>query len=280
MNLLPVQIAILVTQQITAFEQPAASAPQVTETSDSPSLLLVTTQPVGSRWRRSIEELLLSKQLIAQTQGKESVDLAAIRAASRDSISRQKIALHPDHPVTFESDLSNSEPAVVVSGSVSEYAPGGGILPLPAFALSWPTVTPIFPPPNAEPNSAWKGKVTIEYGAGSFPVTYKATLLAPIEDDLHFRIEIDPEQSHALVDDTTLILKVQGHWEVRIDHKDGVWRSGRGELSCNVKAKYTEDGKSSELEIARWRNKFSLERVPIRFDQKHLDTRAWNPRAN
>jgi len=80
--------------------------------------------------------------------------------------------------------------------------------------------------------------------------------------------------------DIALHLKPRGTWSVRISHEDGLWREGKGQMTFSVRAKYKEDEQEIDVEVLKWVNKFTVERIPVAFDGNKIYPIAWKAKPS
>ena len=119
-----------------------------------------------------------------------------------------------------------------------------------------------------------------------FPLTYSVTLLEYVEDDPLLRIDLDEQEPVTTVGedaDIALHLKPRGIWTIRISHEDGLWIDAKGHMTFSVRARYKEDEEDEQeidLEVLKWENKFTVERIPVTFDDSNIYPIAWKAKPS
>jgi hypothetical protein len=184
------------------------------------------------------------------------------------------------------SNLANSDVAMPPAPSVTPYEFPDDPIPIPAFALHWPTVTPVLSQEEIKPGEAWQGSILVQIGAGELPLSYSVKLVEYLEDDLLLRITLNEGERVTMVgidQDIALHLKPRGSWTIRISHEDGLWMAAKGQMVFSVRARYKEDEEDEQeinLEVLKWENKFTVERIPVTFDDNKIYPVAWKAKPS
>jgi hypothetical protein len=280
MDVPKIRTAFLCQQRLSLLEQKTHNTPQVTDVRSVIELLLVESAPPAATWKRTIEEFVLSAEQIKSLTGKMPLEREELRRMSSKTLATQPILVHPETPIAIESDRLNKKPVIPVVGDMVPYELSNEPLPLPAFALYWPTVTPTFPEERRNPGSAWKGSLNVRCGAGIFPLSYMVELKEYVSDDPVVQITLDQQAPTSKAGKVTLALRPQGTWVACISHIDSVCQWAKGQWSASVRATVKTADEDIDVEVLRWRNEFNLERTALPFDEKKVFPMAWRPNLN
>ena len=270
-------------QELAIEQQETVDDDLVKETCRQRGLILLTAETEEGRFRRVVEEFLLADEAFSAVQGRDKVGFGELRRLHDEAVADRQVELHVSGGLEVESDLANRGIASPPGPAIAPYDPPDEPIPIPAFVLYWPTITPVLSEAEVEPGEGWAGSVTVQIGAGEFPLTYSVELVEYVEQDPLVRIAIDEQERTAMVGtdgDIALHLKPKGSWTVRISHEDGLWEQGEGEMSFGVRATYKEDEEEDEeveVEVLKWTNKFSVKRIPVTFDDTGIYPAAWEP---
>jgi hypothetical protein len=154
-------------------------------------------------------------------------------------------------------------------------------LPVPLFTLWWPTITPLLPPAKrTEAGALWKAETKVQLGAGVFPVAYSIKLVESADQDYTVEVKLDEQYPAAQAGELTLTLHPQGQWSAKIARSTNIWKSCRGQMLFSVRAKFIEDDEPIEVDVLKAQNVFSLEALPVSFDQDKVYTSAWKYHAD
>jgi len=280
MKLAAGQTAYWLNQELTVREQETVDSDVVEEQCAQRGFLLVAAEVEEGRCRRTIEEYLLGDDGLGAIAEESTVDLQRLSVAHDQVVAQREIELDAEGGVEVESDLTNTDAAIPGGLSMAPYDIPDDPTPVPAFVLHWPTLTPALPEGEAEQGQQWQGKITVQIGAGVFPLAYTVKLLEHVEEDPLMEVCLDEEGRAATVQDVTLHLAPRGSWTVRISHEDGTWQRSEGQVDFTVRATYKEDEEDEEeidVEVLGWANTFAVERIPVTFDDEEIHLGDWRP---
>jgi len=286
MTMLNGQIAFSLEQDLTVAEQETIDDDLIEEAYRQRGILLLKANVEDGLFQRTIEEFLLADEVLNAVQGQEAVDFEQLDIFHGEATAERQVVFPFIGGLEIESDLANSDVAMPPAPSVTPYEFPDDPVPIPAFALHWPTVTPVLSQEEIKPGEARQGNILVQIGAGEFPLSYAVELVEYVEDDALLRITLDEGERVAMVgmdQDIALHLKPCGSWTVRISHEDGLWMTAKGQMTFSVRARYKEDEDDEEeieLEVLKWENKFTVERIPVTFDDNKIYPIAWKAKPS
>ncbi|MHC4437110.1 MAG: hypothetical protein ACYS3S_07115 [Planctomycetota bacterium] len=280
------QMAFSLKQDLAVAEQETPDDDLIEEAYRQRGLILLRAETMDERFRRTVEEYLLTDEAVKTVQGRDAITYDKLKQLHDEAVANRQTELHVSGEVEIESDLLNRNVAIPGGASMIPYDLPEDPIPLPAFVLYWPTIIPVLSEDEVKPGNGWTGSITVQIGAGLFPLTYSVTLVEYVEDDPLLRIDLDEQEPVAMVGedaDIALHLKPQGTWTVRISHEDGLCEETSGEMVFSVRARYKEaeeDEEEIDLEVLKWENKFTVERIPVTFDDNKIYPVAWKAKAS
>ncbi len=267
-------------QDLVVREQATYDSELIKETYSQKGLILVSARTDGDRFRRTIEEWILDDEALHGLYGNASTKLKVLRGQHELALGSRQVPLNVSGAIDLESDLRNRSLVIPNEVSMAPYELSNDPLPLPAFLLYWPTVTPSFPPERPEIGAEWDGKLDLQVGAGTFSVSYKTKLLSYLESDPLVQVSLVPQPATAQVGEVTLLLQPEGSWQVITSQADGLWQSGEGKMTFGLRAKFLLDFEvPMDVGVLRWDNSFSIKRVPVTFDEETINAASWKPLA-
>lgn len=277
----PSQAVYLLTQHLALVEQQTHEDPQVTESCEQSGLLLLTSSARGDKWNRELEEYILPQDVLDSARNQEGADRAALRQAHDEIMTDRKIILNLSDPIEIESNAINSDVAIPCRASMVPYNLPTDPLPLPLFCANWPTVTPPLPPAKRmDAGAQWKGETRLQIGAGVFAVTYAVNLVESTDQDYTVEVKIDDQRPTSQAGEITLLLRPHGQWIAKIARANNLWKSARGQMAFLIRANFMEDDEQIEVEVLKCQNVFSLESLPVNFDENKIYTSAWKYQAD
>jgi hypothetical protein len=285
MTILNGRMTFSLEQELVAEQQETLDDDLVKEAYRQQGLLLLDAETGEGRFRRVIEEYLLTDEAFGEIQGQDTVSFEQLGRLDEEAVAERQVELHVSGGLEIESDLTNSSAALPPPPSVGPYDLPNDPIPIPAFVLYWPTVTPVLSEEEIQPGGQWRGSITVQIGAGQFPLPYSVKLVEYVEDDPVVEVSLGEKEQVAKVgpeEDIALHLSPRGSWTVRISHEDGLWQEGKGEMAFSVRARYKEDEEDEEeieVEVLKWVNKFAIERIPVTFDDTSIHAGDWKPAA-
>lgn len=283
MTMLNGQIAFSLEQDLTVAEQETIDDDLIEEAYRQRGILLLKANVEDGLFQRTIEEFLLADEVLNAVQGQEAVDFEQLDIFHGEATAERQVVFPFIGGLEIESDLANSDVAMPPAPSVTPYEFPDDPVPIPAFALHWPTVTPVLSQEEIKLGEAWQGSILVQIGAGQFPLSYSVKLVEYVDNDPLIQISLAEQERVAMAGDIALHLKPRGTWNVRISHEDGLWREGKGQMTFSVRARYKEDEEDEDeidLEVLKWQNKFTVERIPVTFDDNKIYPIAWKAKPS
>ena len=278
MAMLVGRIAFSLDQELKAQQQETLDDDLVSEAYHQRGLLLLSAETEEGRFRRRIDEYLLTDEAIGAIQGRDEVDSEQLERYHGEAAARHVVELHVSGGLEIESDLGNRDLSIPAGDPITPYSLPEEPIPIPAFILYWPTVTPMLSEEDVKPGEGWAASVAVQVGAGRFLLSYSVELVEYLDEDPILRISLNDQEPVSMVEDIALHLKPQGSWTVRISHEDGLWQEGEGEMTFRVRATYKddeEDEEEIEVEVLAWTNKFAVKRIPVTFDDEKIYPAEW-----
>jgi len=282
MTLLNGQMVFSLEQDLAVAEQETVDDVRIEEAYRQQGVLLLKAETQEGVFRRTLAEFQFSDESLKAVQGLEAVDFEQLDMFHEEATADHQVEFPFIGGLEIESDLANSNVAMPPHPSVTPYEFPDDPVPIPAFALHWPTITPVLTMSDLPPGEQWPGKIAVQIGAGQFSLSHSVKLVEYIGEDPLLEIVLAEQEQVAMVgmdEDIALRLAPQGTWRVLISHEDSIWKSGSGEIKLSVRAQYKEDEDAEEeieLEILKWENKFKIERIPVTFDDDRIFTKDWN----
>jgi hypothetical protein len=283
MEMLNGQIAFSLEQDLAFVQQETIDDELIKETYRHRGLILLTAETKEGRFRRTIDEFLLTDEVFSALQGRSEVSFNELRRLHDEAVAEHKVELHESGGMEVESDQTNNGIAIPAGPPITPYDLPNDPIPIPAFILYWPTVTPVLSQERIKPGESWQGSILVQIGAGEFPLSYSVNLVEYVEDDPLLRITLYEVERVAMVgmnQDIALHLNPRGIWTIRISHEDGLWIDAKGHMTFSVRARYKEDEQEIDLEVLRWENKFTVERIPVTFDDNNINPIAWKAKPS
>ncbi len=283
MAMLNGKIAFSLEQDLVVAEQETIDDDRIEEAYCHRGLILLNAETEEGRFRRIIEEFLLTDEAFSAVQGRGEVSFNELRRLHDEAVAEYKVELHESGGMQVESDLTNNGIAIPAGPPITPYDLPNDPIPIPAFILYWPTVTPVLSQERIKPGESWQGSILVQIGAGEFPLSYSVNLVEYVEDDPLLRITLYEVERVAMVgmnQDIALHLNPRGIWTIRISHEDGLWIDAKGHMTFSVRARYKEDEQEIDLEVLRWENKFTVERIPVTFDDNNINPIAWKAKPS
>ena len=277
------QIAFSLEEDLAVAEQETVEDDLIEEAYSRRGILLVRAETEDGRFRRTIEEYLLTDSALNVIQDQASVTFGQLELLHAEAVAERQVELYVSGGLEIESDLANRDVAMPPAPSVTPYEFPDDPVPIPAFALHWPTVTPVLSQEEIKLGEAWQGSILVQIGAGQFPLSYSVKLVEYVDNDPLIQISLAEQERVAMAGDIALHLKPRGTWNVRISHEDGLWREGKGQMTFSVRARYKEDEEDEDeidLEVLKWQNKFTVERIPVTFDDNKIYPIAWKAKPS
>ncbi len=269
------QIAFSLEQDLVLEQQETVDDDLIKEAYHQRGLLLLSAETEEGRFRRTIEEYLLPEEALSAIQGQAAVELEQLVLFHEKVVADRQVELHVSGGLEIESDLANRNVAIPGDIEVTPYDLSDEPIPVPAFILYWPTVTPVLSEGEVKPGEGWAGRVTVQIGAAYFPLSYFVKLVEYVDNDPLMQISLTEQEQVAMAGDIALHLKPRGTWRVRISHEDGLWREGKGQIAFSIRGKYRQDEQEIDVEVLKWVNKFTVERIPVAFDDNKIYPIAW-----
>jgi hypothetical protein len=279
---LPVETAhacYLTKESISVTEQASPEAKPVTETYARHVLHTVISTRQGDLWKRDLNEYILGDEaVVARLRGAAKISRADLQKAHEEAMAKRRVRVTLDEGTYVESDSLNTAPAQPVEAAFVPYDVPPVQYPVSVFALTWPSVTPAFPPSKPEKGSKWNGMIPVLYGACRFDVRFAVSLAEFVKDDPRMELAMEKQEISGKVNRVTLIMTPTGTWSMLIDHRDALWMEGKGTFGMQILARFRtsrDDPKDSEVRVLDLKRNFETRRLPVTFDENHLYASAW-----
>lgn len=266
------------TQRLRLATQETHDTPTIESESERSGLVLVRPWVDGLRWRREIEEQILTDGDLRWLRAETRRPRAQVRERSAAARLLRDPPWGLGSRLTITSDLRGRDPVLPVEGGMVPYAISAAPMPVPYESLCWPTLTPVLPAADGdgpEPGAVWDGVIRFQCGAGNFEMTYANTLLETTLTTHRIEVRPTPALSASPAEGVTLVATTGGGWTVVVMREGGAWREACGRFELAVRAQLKLFGEDLDIEVLRVAQSFDVERVPVTFDDQQMYAAAW-----
>jgi hypothetical protein len=258
-------------QKLELIYRETARTPPVTDKAVQQGFLLVESSLEGARVARYMFQNLLSAKSLAKLRGEAQ--------QARKEYAEEHLALYfalqrpfgLELPVEFTTDKLGAAAAPTGEGRPGKPKPA-----MPYEVLHFPFISPGLSNEDPAIGKTWKSAVTVRCGFGNFTLPYTGKWIARDLVNAEAEITFDPptgQEKPAILEDIHLRFNPAGSWKVTFSIRDGAPMQAVGSLQYVVTATVPPDPEVTEVINARLA--FQWRKVPLGFDNKLFQTRAW-----